>query len=62
MFTQDVNSGKSQIAQHPGDFMLICIGEYDTDTGVVTGSAVPDVVGMGIDFLKENNEPALPGI
>lgn len=60
MFTEDVNSGKSQISRHPADFMLICVGEFDSDIGSIIGSPVPDVIGLGVDFLMENNEPALP--
>lgn len=35
----------------PGDFDLYCVGEFDPDTGELTGS-LPRVVATGIEVIK----------
>lgn len=62
MFTDDVNSGKSVLAKHPADYMLICIGDFNTETGGIEGKETLDVIGLGIDFVQESLEPALPNL
>lgn len=47
-FSDEVNREGSDFNKHPEDYDLYEIGEYDTNTGAVTGGA-PRMVAIGKD-------------
>lgn len=59
-FSDLINGKKdNQIAQHPEDFTLFYMGEYNVLTGQVTNASTPESLGVGIYFLKDNS-PKFP--
>jgi hypothetical protein len=53
-FEDQCNRSDSPIANHPGDYTLFCIGEFDQDTGLLTPLQTPASLGTGVEF--KNNE------
>lgn len=52
MFAMLVNDSRNVlINQHPEDFVLYRIGEFDDDLGVVTGD-VPVIISKAVDVVK----------
>lgn len=47
-----VNDQDTQHAKHPKDFSLYELGEYDTDTGIVTSEPPPHLVCTGMSLLN----------
>lgn len=48
-FFQDAVTGEgSQLAQHPEDYALCCLGELDTETGVMVSIPAGDKFGVQI--------------
>lgn len=48
-FADAVNSGHGVLSQHPADFTLFEIGDYDIHTGVITLHDVKISVANGLD-------------
>lgn len=55
-FADTVNDKSKQIpiSQHPEDFVLLAIGEFDQESGKLLGYDVPKSLGVGSDFVKES--------
>lgn len=49
-FSDAVNKGDGEIAKHPGDYTLYKIGEFDEQTGEITG-CVAELLGNGSNFV-----------
>ncbi|MCD8566431.1 MAG: hypothetical protein LRY36_00605 [Alphaproteobacteria bacterium] len=49
-FGDAVNDGNSVISQHPEDFTLFEIGDFDPRTGLITLYDSKVSVGNGVDF------------
>lgn len=61
MFAQLVNSGGEELpARYPGDFKLVCIGEWDAVEGVVVATDHL-TIGFGIDFVEKKSPVAKIG-
>lgn len=61
-FTDCVNSTKHQFGNHPADYNLYCIGEFDDQTGNVDNYEVHKSLGNGIEFSEAILGPSLtPG-
>ena len=43
---------KSEIAKHPEDYTLFCLGEFDSDAGLVTPLTTPKSLGLAQEFVK----------
>ena len=53
----DIANDKSHpIGQHPEDYTLFCIGEYDEIEGVVTMYEAKKSHGLAIDYIKPQGE------
>lgn len=50
-FGDSVADGKTPLAQHPEDYYLIRIGEFDVEKGVITPCA-PVSLASALDFKK----------
>lgn len=50
-FEDQVNKPDSPIAQHPGDFTLFQIGEFDVDTGMLIPLPSPASLGTGVEYV-----------
>ena len=53
MFMDESKNEQSQINRHPADFELWYLGEFDEQTGTITGAANIERVARAIDFIKE---------
>ena len=53
-FDDMVNGDDSQLAKHPGDYTLFCIGEFDTDIGLLTPLDKPSSLGKAEDFQRQD--------
>jgi hypothetical protein len=51
-FEDQCNKPDSPIAQHPGDYTLFCIGDFDTDTGMLTPLPTPAALGTGVEYKR----------
>lgn len=51
-FADAVNSGQGVIAQHPADFTLFEIGDFDVRTGEVKLHETKISLGTGADWVK----------
>lgn len=49
-FTDQVQKNDSPLSQHPGDFTLFHIGEFDTDSGLLTPLMTPTSLGTGVEY------------
>ena len=49
-FGDIVRKGNNQISEHPSDFVLVCIGEYDRETGALIPCDVR-VLAHATDFV-----------
>lgn len=52
MLSDSARDNGSLLGMHPGDFELICIGEFDEQTGVVTGID-HQMIGNLTEFIGE---------
>lgn len=57
-FSDVANDGKSVISNHPSDFVLYLVGEFDDQTGVV--SAYSPLVNLG--NASEFKKPVVSGV
>lgn len=56
-FTDQVNSeNPNQISEHPEQFALFQIGEYDDTTGLITSLGSPKPMGRGNEYKNQNPE------
>lgn len=61
MWTDTVNDPKTQFHQHPKDFTLFEIGDFDETTGVVQAYAAKLPVGTALEFkTKHELKNSLP--
>lgn len=52
IFDDMVNSQDNEIAKHPEDYTLFCVGEFDSDQGLVTPLLTPKSLGLAQEFVK----------
>jgi len=50
-FGDGVRAEKTELNQHPQDFSLFFLGEYDDETGKHTDLVIPERISRGTDFL-----------
>lgn len=50
-FMDEVSKSDSQLRLHPEDFSLYDVGEFDQDTGILTGKDVPERICRARDFV-----------
>lgn len=50
-FGDSVADGKTQLSQHPEDYYLLRVGEFDVEKGVLT-SCPPVSLASALDFKK----------
>lgn len=53
MFMDESKNEQSQINRHPADFELWYLGEFDEQTGTITGAANIERVARAIDFINK---------
>ena len=53
MFMDESKNEQSQINRHPADFELWYVGEFDEQTGTITGAANIERVARAIDFINK---------
>lgn len=55
-FSDSVNDSQKSVplSQHPEDFVLLAIGEFDQESGAIVAFDVPRSLGVGSDFVKES--------
>jgi len=58
-FSDLCNDGKSSVSQHPADYTLFHIGTFDDNTGSLNPLASPVSCGVGIEFVRSSNAPAV---
>lgn len=51
-FGDEVGKKDTQLGQHPEDYELYLLGEYDDQTGMFTQDTAPERVSSGKDFVK----------
>lgn len=55
-FLQDlVRDNKTSISQHPEDFRLYLLGEYDPRTGQFSNLSAPEYLSKATDFSEDMN-------
>lgn len=52
-FSDAVADKSSMISQHPADYQLFKVGEFDDVTGLITPILVPELLASAIEFVKE---------
>ena len=53
MFMDESKNEQSQINRHPADFELWYMGEFDEQTGTITGATNIERVARAIDFINK---------
>jgi len=51
-FEDQCNKQDSPICQHPGDFTLFHIGDFDPDTGLLVPLPSPSSLGTGVEYQR----------
>lgn len=51
-FGDQANDPNSEIAKHPEDYTLFVIGEYESDTGLVTPLPTPESLGLALEYRE----------
>lgn len=51
-FSDAVDNGKSALANHPSDFSLHCLGELDTESGLIVCPKVPENLGSAVSLAS----------
>ncbi len=51
-FTDTVNDPKTQLHNHPGDFMLMYVGKFDDSDCTFDLAKVPENLGLAAEFLS----------
>lgn len=56
-FTDIVGNPESTVSKHPKDYTLYKLGEFDTETGIITTSkSIPTELANGENFIKKEGE------
>lgn len=55
-FRYTVQSGQSDLSKFPEDYVLMHIGEFDQETGEITGLTSPHNLGLALSFVEANND------
>lgn len=55
-FTDVINDKQTPLGQHPEDYTLFHIGEYDNLKGIYSIFESKKSLGIGIEYLENNNE------
>lgn len=55
---QAANDEKTSISAHPSDFSLMEIGEFDDQTGKIESFAVPESLGLAVQFKRLPESPS----
>jgi hypothetical protein len=58
-FENEVNNPQSMLNQHPSDYTLFHIGEWDNLKGRVIPLKTPVSCGLAIEFLKKDEDTPL---
>lgn len=53
-FTDLVNDSSKPFIKHPADYTLMHIGEYDDETGKITGNSTPESMGLAHEFIERH--------
>lgn len=53
-FTDEANREDSEICKHPEDYDLYQVGEFDENTGQITGLDRPELIARGQDLKRSN--------
>lgn len=54
-FEDECNRKESQLYQHPEDYGLFHIADYEDQSGVITPLKQPKSLGMAIEYKKSEN-------
>lgn len=57
-FRSLIYDGQSTISNTPGDFSLFCLGDFNSETGVVTGYFKPELIVEAMSILNESGDDA----
>lgn len=61
IFTDALSNAKTDLAQHPGDYELLQLGEQDEETGQIEAIA-PRVVATGAQWAAAQTEASAPDL
>lgn len=50
-FADMANSGDTKIGQHPEDYLLYAVGEFDDERGIVTPLQPHETLGKAVEFV-----------
>lgn len=53
-FSDAVNNKENAIGQHPEDYTLFRIGDYNDENGAITPEA-PTTLGIGVEYISQPN-------
>ena len=51
VFADMANDSNSQIGQHPEDYILYCVGEFDDARGIITALDVHELLGKAVEYV-----------
>lgn len=54
-FSHAILNGNSLMLSHPQDYDLYCIGEYETDSGLLTPLIPPELISKATAHLEVNH-------
>ncbi len=57
-FSDEVNRKDSPMNNHPEDYTLFEIGQYNVETGLIVPLKTPTSLGLATEYLKE--DPQIP--
>lgn len=60
MFLDVASNPGNDVSNHPGDYVLYCIGGYDTSTGMLLAGEFVNL-GIAAALLGKNSAPAIEG-
>jgi len=52
LFADECGKGDTLLSNHPGDFSLHNLGEYNDDTGAIVSAVPPTLLGYGSEYAK----------
>lgn len=53
-FVDLVNDSTKPFQKHPEDYALFHIGEYDDEKGLLSGTAVPESMGLAQEYIERH--------
>lgn len=56
-FTDCVNDEKHAFSRHPKDYTLMCLGQFDDNTGEITTHQQMKPLGNGLQFVQNESSP-----